>query len=250
LQSWGGGRLKATTARPSLVVWGEWKKVKLGQQPAATVADDVTESAYVMPTVWGSVVPGQPVTGWVFENYPRQKKKLTLRIYELVTAGPGIELRASAPFDNPVPIAPAALGPQPLPQQKKVAGHDFVFKDWIRRAPGPTLHGEWSDLYFEVKGSYDWRVVSVDVSDATGNQWQHPIDKHRTSAGVLEAEILQPLWGFQTAYRVRVNLLLSALPGTGSTKADAHTVEFLVAPPRSEPELSQPIQNSAEKTVP
>ena len=202
--------------KPSMVFWLERRgNGPTTGDPQLVLSDESgfgTSGGYSMMRMGG---PGNWVEGWAFDYFPRRARTFTLRIYEPGQQYPEAKLIGEFTIENPKP-GKYPVWTAPAPPVTAVEGDMSVTlvdlsvgtgrgsNKW-KPAPNPTVSMTRAGFRLERNGqpTKEWRPVTVEASDATGNLINGIWGTGRERS--LEYLELQPsLWPGESAWKLHV----------------------------------------------
>lgn len=202
--------------KPSMVFWLE----RRGNGPTTGAPQLVlcdgsgfgTSGGYSKMSMGG---PGNWVEGWAFDYFPRRARTFTLRIYEPGKQYPEAKLIGEFTVKNPKPgkypvwTAPgppvtAHEGDMAVTLVDLTAGVGRGANKW-KPAPNPTVAMTRAGFRVERNGqpTKEWKPVSVEASDATGNLMDGIWGTGR-ERGMEYAELQPSLWPAEGGWRLKV----------------------------------------------
>jgi hypothetical protein len=212
---WGVRKLYTKTDPPALVVWVQFS----GRAKTAAVAMDASvfegmgvESEPQRHKLAAYPQPTEALYGWEFANSPRRGKTIGLRLYHRDnTARPHVsgELFLSNPERRKYPD----WVPEPLPVTRRQDGLEFTLLSLTTGEPVPErlkiTRGHvapWNTAAFRVTTNGEptdaWRVASVELADASGNQFT-PVHMHSTNMGSrLLFGFNSPVWSGEKVWKL------------------------------------------------
>jgi hypothetical protein len=201
------------TEAPTLMVWAHWKfaRTNAAINYASVVDRHDTESLSIHHQRASFLPRFEAIMGWNFSNYPRRERAFRFRLYP---SGNSTSARlAELVIPNPAPTRAAPFDFRPLPQTTVDNGIEFALteltvgglmpKQWRLpyRSPAP-----WNIAAFRItengNSSPSWKVDSLGLSDASGNQANCRFDSMLASAGEIRCRFTDVLWPDERAYKL------------------------------------------------
>lgn len=160
----------------------------------------------------------------VFEvdAFPRRGHELTLRLMQ------GQALLASFKIPNPAPGPHPKWVASPLPQTTQDREFEATLEQFIVDPLNNRTECHFT-IRFQNQRTTEWKPLSFEVSDATGNRWRPALDtSSRTSDPPhVMGRFFGALWHAEEAWKLRVTFTSSTAQAETSA---SRTVEFLAKP--------------------
>jgi len=203
---------------PRLTVWLNWAGFAPHDQPILSyaLADENGDEAEVFDRIqWASLGTGREIIGRGTPVFPRRSKTFTLRVYQPDVQGNRLRI-AEFKIRNPVERQYPNWVPQPLPARARAGELGFVLTRLlagvspqtspVRAAATNETQGVYATFRVLQGGepSADWRVASLELSDATGNRVVSRSAVSSSVDGEIRFQCQPALWMSEPAWRMRV----------------------------------------------
>jgi hypothetical protein len=168
-------KMQFTNAEPALMVWTRWSGVSITNPLSleATILDEHGTESELVLSRWNESdarahtnrFDSTSYVGWIFRNYPRRSRSLSLRIYDRDTDYRPIPV-VQISFPNPAPKRYPRWTGRQAPVSRTNEGAVFTLEE-VNGADAL-----WNDRFqVTTNGLPDasWQVASLQATDATGN---------------------------------------------------------------------------------
>jgi len=216
---------RQVTPEPALVLWAHcyWPSnmAPTNRFPLLVAAVDGTgvsaEPAFES-LAGGNAIPNrsESLAIWQLQNFPRRRSTFDLAVYSVDDSGRPSRVGTTR-VSNPARKNFPRWTPLPMPATNSAAGLELVLLNLASARPvGTALQktrgwfGPWNDAVLVVRDhgqlSPDWRVTSVEATDATGNRWFDDRPDVSPAGDYLVCGFRGTLWPEEPAWNVRFEL--------------------------------------------
>ncbi len=205
----GSYEMRITNDAPALVVWTRWQGLhRFNARVAveATLVDENNNESELVLNRWNALpaaLSGGPglqdgYIAWLFPNFPRQAKKIYLRIYDRDSRH--VSTRAAeVAFSNPVRTRTPERQGSAVPAVVMTNGAQFALTSVQR-----SSNALWR-LNFVVRTNgqpdYSWRVGGITASTASGNTLSGRSNLDTTVTTNLSFQLRGALWPEEPVWR-------------------------------------------------
>jgi hypothetical protein len=163
-----------TNAEPALMVWTRWTGISMTNPlpVEATILDQQGTESEMVVCRWNQSdfqiqtnrFESTSYVGWIFGNYPRRSRTLSMRIYDQKRQHrerPVVEMA----FANPAPTKYPQWSGERLPMTRtNNGGTEFTLK-----AVTAESTGWWAHFQTQTDGARSWQTGGITTRDVTGN---------------------------------------------------------------------------------